>query len=150
MKPDKKLNLALRYLGRSPKTVMEMKRYLAGKDLAPHEIKAIIDRLTQLNYLDDHTFARQFIENRIRFKPKSAYALGYELRGKGIDPDISQELLSCLDDIELAWSAAQKKQDRWQYLDPDTQKKKLMNHLRYRGFDHRVCMATWERFSNGS
>lgn len=122
-----------------------MKRYLAGKSLASDEITEIIDRLKDLNYLNDHDFARQFIRNRIRFKPKSAYALGYELRRKGIDPVIADELLASLDDAQLAWTAALSKQTQWQHLDPDTHKKKLMNHLRYRGFHHGTCLAIWER-----
>jgi len=143
---DNAFNLALRYLARSPKSVMEIKKYLAGKNLEQDKIDTVIDRLKDLRYLDDSAFARQFIENRIRFKPKSVYALGYELRHKGIDQDIADELLNPLDDMELAWSAARKKQGQWQHLDLDIRKKKLMNHLRYRGFNHSVCMTVLERF----
>ncbi len=106
---DNAVNLALRYLARSPKSVMEMKKYLTGKNLEQDKLSAVIDRLRKLNYLDDMVFARQFIENRIRFKPKSTYALGYELRQKGIEPEIAEQLLMSLDDRELAWSAARKK-----------------------------------------
>lgn len=146
MVKDIKMNLALRYLARKPKTVMEMTQYLKGKGLEPGEIDRVIHRLKELNYLNDHTFAKQFIDGRIRFKPKSAYALGYELKRKGIDPDITEVLLLPLDDTELAWAAAKKKGRIWQHLDPDTRQKKLLNHLRYRGFDHGVCMRILERF----
>ncbi len=146
MTSNNAFNLALRYLARSPKSVMEMKKYLAGKHLEPDEINGVIERLIELKYLDDKTFARQFIENRIRFKPKSAYALGYELRLKGIEPEIADEFLATLDDLELAWSAAKKKQTQWRHLDRDKKKKKLMNHLRYRGFNQGVCVTVLERF----
>jgi len=146
MTSNNAFNLALRYLARSPKSVMEMKKYLAGKHLEPDEINGVIERLIELKYLDDKTFARQFIENRIRFKPKSAYALGFELRRKGIEPEIADELLTRLDDLELAWSAAMKKKRQWQHLDREKKKKKLMNHLKYRGFNQGVCVTVLERF----
>jgi len=145
MTTEKAFNLALRYLSRSPKTVMEMKKYLAKKAIAQEEIDIVITRLKELNYLNDYDYARQFIQNRVRFKPKSVFALGYELRQKGIDPTHADELLMALDDTQLAWTAIINKIDRWKHLNEDARKKKLMNHLRYRGFNHGVCLSVLER-----
>ncbi|WDP88613.1 MAG: regulatory protein RecX [Desulfobacter sp.] len=148
MKTDKAYHLALRYLGRRPRSVKEMKDYLAKKQVPSGEITDIIRRLMDLNYLDDREFARQFIDNRIRFKPKSTYALKWEMRQKGISPEVADDLLASLDNMELAWSAARQKAEHWGHMAPETRKKKLMNHLRYRGFDHGVCLAVWERFQS--
>lgn len=123
MIPNKSYQLALRYLARRPKTIREMKAYLEKKKVSSSEIDQIIQRLTELGYLDDREFARQYIDNRIRFKPKSTYALGYELRQKGICPDIAEEVLSRLDNLELAVKAANLKAKLWEHLDAETRKK---------------------------
>ncbi len=91
---------------------------------------------------------RLFIENRIRFKPKSTFAIGYELRQKGIRPEIADELMAPLDNVELACAAASMKNSQWRHFDAETRRKKFMNHLRYRGFNHGVCMTVWERLNN--
>ena len=126
-------NLALRYLARRSKTIKEMKHYLTGKNIASQIVEEVINRLIQAKYLDDKAFAIQFIENRIRFKPKSTYALGYELRQKGIQPNLTDKLLTDYDDIELAFKAVDAKKGQWRHLDEDACRKKLMNYLRYRG-----------------
>ena len=145
MTPEKAFNLALRYLSRSAKTMMEMQRYLEKKAVEQDTIESILTRLTELNYIDDRAYARQFIENRVRFKPKSVFALGYELRHKGVDPAIAEELLAELDDAELAFKAIEPKLDLWHRLDDESRKKKTMNYLRYRGFSHDICYRVWEK-----
>ncbi len=143
---SKAYNLALRYLARRSKSIKEMKHYLTGKSISSQVVDDVINKLTGFKYLDDRAFAVQFIQNRIRFKPKSTYALGYELRQKGIHPDLADELLADYDDITLAFKAVDSKKDQWHHLDKETCRKKLMNYLRYRGFDHGVCQAAWQHF----
>jgi regulatory protein len=143
---SKAFNLALRYLARRSKSIKEMERYLTGKNISSQVVVNVIDKLLTLKYLDDRTFAAQFIENRIRFKPKSTYALGYELRQKGIHPDLADELLANYDDVTLAFKAVDSKKGQWHHLDKETCRKKLMNYLRYRGFDHGACQAAWQYF----
>ncbi|MDD9304855.1 MAG: regulatory protein RecX [Desulfobacter sp.] len=143
---SKAFNLALRNLSRRAKTIFEIKLVLSSKGVEPMVTEEVVQRLVELNYLDDKAFARQFIDNRIRFKPKSTFALGYELSCKGVAPSIADELLSSLDNTQLAFNAVDRKQSQWQHLDQDACKKKLMNYLRYRGFDHGVCQAAWQRF----
>ncbi len=147
---SKAFNLALGYLARRSKTIREMKRYLTGKNVPTELAEEVIDRLIQAKYLDDRTFAIQFIESRVRFKPKSTYALGFELRQKGIQPNLADELLAGYDDNELALKALESKKGQWQHLDKDTCQKKLMNYLRYRGFDHGVCLNAWQHFQTGT
>ena len=143
---SKAFNLALKYLARRSKTIKEMERYLTGKHIPSQVIEGVIDRLITAKYLDDRAFSVQFIENRIRFKPKSTYALGYELRQKGVPPLLADELLAGYDDTILARKAVDSKKGQWHHLDRETSRKKLMNHLRYRGFDHSACQAAWQYF----
>lgn len=123
MSADKVYNLALRYLGRRPRSVKEMKQYLSKKAASASDIKTTINRLLELKYLNDREFARQFISSRIRFKPKSVYALGYELRQKGISQGIVDDTLSALDNMQLARSAVHLKVSQWHHLNQGAQKK---------------------------
>ena len=123
-----------------------MKKYLSAKGYNANIIDQVIVQLSNFNYLDDSSFARQFIESRIRYNPKSIFALGFELRKKGIEPTLAKELLAAYKDEDMALKAIEKKKLAWERLDEFECKKKMMNYLRYRGFDYSVCQATWQRF----
>jgi regulatory protein len=139
--------LAVRYLARRARSCFEMRQYLSRKKFLDTEIiDSVIDRLVCEGYLDDQAFARLFIRDRVRFKPKSRYAMGYELKARGIDPKIIHALVDAYEDMDLAVKAFWQRQDQWQRLAPEERKKKLMNYLRYRGFDYGTCMAVWGKF----
>ncbi|WP_020585885.1 regulatory protein RecX [Desulfobacter curvatus] len=137
---------ALGYLSKSPKTIHQMKEYLADKGYSANIIEQVIVQLSNFNYLDDRAFARQFIESRIRYKPKSVFALGFELRQKGIAPALAEELLAAYKDEDLALKAVETKKQAWNRLDESECRKKMMNYLRYRGFDYSVCRTVWHIF----
>lgn len=146
---DRAYHLAVRYLATRARSILEMETYLARKKMDPDTISAVITRLTDDRYLDDRAFADQFIRNRIRFKPKSKFALGYELKAKGVSQDISDQLLAPYDDLDLAKAAIRPRQAQWQGLDREAYQKKLLNYLRYRGFGHSTCMAVWSDLDPG-
>jgi regulatory protein len=137
---------ALGYLSKSPKTIRQMKEYLTDKGYDTNIIEPVIVELLNFNYLDDSAFARQFIESRIRYKPKSVFALEFELRKKGIDPALARELLTAYKDEDLALKAVENKKRAWRRLDESDRRKKMMNYLRYRGFNYRVCQTVWQIF----
>ena len=137
---------ALGYLSKTPKTMQQMKEYLTGKGYNSDIIEQVIAQLSDFSYLDDRSFARQFIESRIRYKPKSIFALGFELRKKGIDPALALELLAEYNDEALALKAVETKKQAWAQLEESECQKKLINFLRYRGFDYSVYQTVWQAF----
>lgn len=147
MKPDKTIDLALKYLGLRPRTSMEMRIYLEKKGRALPEVNKAIEWLQDEGYLDDRKYAMSFLENRKRYKPKAAFALGYELSQKGISKKIRDELIEAVDDQEMANLAIEQKLRSWKHLAPDTCKKKLLNYLRYRGFGYGICQVCWSEVS---
>lgn len=150
MNPEtaKAMNLALGYLSRRAKTIFEMNAYLKKKEFETRVITQVINLLIAEKYLDDRAFAKQFIENRIQYKPKSKFALAYELKHKGVDSALSEKLLYSYDDQELAFKAVGPKIKAWKHLDKETRQKKLMNYLNYRGFNYEICKTAWEQFKN--
>ena len=150
MTVEKAYRKALGYLSKTPKTIRQVKEYLMDKGYDANIIEQVIVQLSNFNYLDDKAFARQFIECRIRYKPKSVFALEFELRKKGIDPALSGELLTAFKDEELALKAVENKKQAWSRLDESERRKKMMNYLRYRGFDYNVCQTVWQIFQTDS
>lgn len=144
---EKAYNLGIRYLASRARSILEMENYLKKKGISPEGRDQAIERLKSHKYLDDLSFAQLFLESRIRFKPKSKFALGYELKAKGVGPEISDDLLAGYTDMDLAMKAVQPKLSAWQHLPDEARIKKVMNYLRYRGFDHGTCLAVLEKTS---
>lgn len=140
------LNLAIKYLAYQPRTVYEMQKYLKKKDVSEDLIKKTIEILLEKKYLDDRCFANLFIETKAKHKPKSKFAFRYELEKKGIDPSIIDAVLTHYDDQDLALKSVRPKIKTWQKLDDETFKKKMMNFLRYRGFNYDICLSTLTHF----
>ncbi len=143
---EKALHVAVRYLGYRPRSEKEVRDHLQKKHYDEKTIFKVIDQLKHYGYINDETFARLFVENRIRYNPKSRFALGYELKQKGISSHICDALLTEYKDMHMAKKALGFKRRQWQHLDLENQKKKAMNYLRYRGFGYETCRAAWEDF----
>ena len=108
---------AVRYLGGRPHTVAEIHRHLRSKKFDAETIDHAIDRLRAQRYVDDEAFARWWVEQRERFKPRGHRALRTELAQKGVGRDVV--------DLVLGERA------------PDAEKRrKIHTYLAARGFDY--------------
>lgn len=107
---DKAYLAALRFLEARPRSVAEVRARLGRKDFAPEAIDAAIAKLIELELLNDATFARYWVENRVAYRPRGAGALRDELRRKGIDADVAAEVLNdgalTGDESASAWGLA--------------------------------------------
>jgi len=139
------LGMAMGYLSLRERSIREMNDYLSKKGFTDLVAEKVIERLKEDNYLNDRRFAEIYLENRKKNKPKSIFALSYELVHKGIEPSIIDELLADYDNLELAFLAVKQKTRSWKHLERESRKKKMLNYLRYRGFNFSVCQATWQR-----
>jgi len=90
---DKAYLAALRFLEARPRSIAEVRTRLGRKDFAPEAIDAAIARLAELELLDDAAFARYWVENRQAYRPRGAGALRDELRRKGVDANVTAEVL---------------------------------------------------------
>ena len=146
----KALGMALGYLSRRPRSILEIEDYLSKKKFPPLLISRVIQQLCSENYLDDKIFAANYLENRRRNKPKSLFAFRYELERKGIDPAIIEDALTGYDDRKLALLALKPKIRVWQHLDRASLKKKVFGYLRYRGFSFSIIQSAWEQIFDAS
>lgn len=69
-----------------------------AKDSAEEAIERVIERLTELNYLNDANYARDYVNDRLKLRPRGKFLLKRELKLKGIDSEI---IASTLDNVEV-------------------------------------------------
>lgn len=91
---EKFYNSALRFLSYRPRSEKEVRDRLKIKYKKSNikDLDAVIDkiiqRLKQQKFINDDEFAKGWIENRLRFKPRSIRLIKLELRQKGIADEI--------------------------------------------------------------
>jgi regulatory protein len=122
-----------------------MEKYLHEKGFCEEVIAATVERLLQAEYLDDEEFARMWLRDRERFRPRGARALRYEMRQKGIEHAVIERVLVNLDEDESAWTAVQPQLAKWQTLDEQTFKRKIIGFLSRRGFNYETVRTVCER-----
>jgi len=136
---------ALYYLKFRPRSRLEIMRYLTEKKFSSEAIASALSRLEDTKYINDYEFARLWVENRLRFRPKGTYALTAELREKGIDEQIIKKVLIGFDEPASARAAVATRLNRLQKLEKAEFKKKMYAFLTRRGFGYSLCKEACEQ-----
>lgn len=144
---DRYYNLSLRFLSYRPRSEKEIYDYLKKKssnspNLTEEIINKIIEKLKEYRFIDDSAFAKFWVEQRTKFKSKPIRVIEYELKQKGIDKILTEEILSSFDrtdlDLENARKLAERKLDFYRGLDVRKRKEKVTNYLLRRGFSFEI------------
>jgi regulatory protein len=77
---------AVNGLARRAYSVYEMRTYLERRAEDKEAVKGVLDRLKQLDYLDDARYARQFVRVRAELRKQGAFRIARDLRARGV-PD---------------------------------------------------------------
>ena len=142
---DKAFHRAIRLLAMRPRSQAEVVRYLRDKGYTEEVVEDVVKRLLEQQYLDDEAFARFWLEDRERFRPKGERALRYELRQKGIADHIIDPLVADLDEEAAAWAALEKKLYQWRSVTKDGLKRKVISFLSRRGFNYEIANNAFRR-----
>ncbi len=137
---------AYRYLSYRPRSIAELKRQLVNKGYKETTVDQVIDRLSELELIDDIAFARYWVEQRETFKPRGRRALRYELYQKGIDRQIVDMVVAEVDETVSAKKAARKKAKLWRELPEGQFYEKLGNYLKRRGFSYEIARSVTQEF----
>ncbi|HUE75528.1 MAG TPA: RecX family transcriptional regulator [Chloroflexota bacterium] len=139
-------NQACHLLSFRPRSEREVRQHLAKASPDPDLVDRVVARLKELKFVDDTAFARFWVENRAAFRPRGARALAHELRLKGVQSDVSQDILEeAPDEEDGAYRAAAKKARALATLDEGAFRQRLSAFLLRRGFDYGVVSATVTR-----
>jgi regulatory protein len=136
---------ALNYLSYRPRSREEVRRYLRRKATPPEIIEAALARLDRLDYVNDRAFAGFWIETREQFSPRGARALKNELRMKGVEREVVDELVDDEQDEQRALRAGRKKALLLVHIpdmDYTTFRNRLGPFLQRRGFGYEVATRT--------
>ena len=142
---EEAMNTALRFLEHRPRSEREVRTRLLKRRLSDEVIDATVSRLLGRGLVHDGEFARFWVENRTAFRPRSRRMLEQELRQKGVDSEVSTELLEELDDGEEAYRAGLKKSRSLVKSDQQAFHKKMLTFLRGRGFSYATASETTNR-----
>ena len=135
---------ALGFLRYRPRSRYEMMRHLKKNGFSAEIIQTIIERLRNMGLVDDRNFARQWVQNRCRFKPKGKAALQWELKQKGITQIDIDAVLVDIDEAALANKATESRLHHWEHLPRQELKKKVVWFLRRRGFSHEKSLLAFK------
>ncbi len=132
---SKAYDQALNFISLRKRSRREVADYLKRKTYEAQTIDRTLLRLTELKFIDDSDFAQSWVRDRQQLKPRSKRVLEQELRQKGIDREIVEQVLADLsDEEELATirQLASKKLTQAKYQD----QQKLINYLVGQGFTY--------------
>ncbi len=168
---NKGLAMALQLLAMRPRSQAEIQTHFRKRypDADTDTVKAVIERLQDLNYLNDASFAAFWVENRSAFAPRGRNLLRQELMKKGVPRDIIDAAITTTLDAEAeegddeaegglkleesqALDLARKQGRRYAAENWQGFYRKLGGFLLRRGYAHditsRVSKQVWQELKN--
>ncbi|MBI4089634.1 MAG: regulatory protein RecX [Candidatus Levybacteria bacterium] len=143
---EKFYNKALKFLSYRPRSEKEVgdRLRIRNQESGIRNLDLLIDqviqKLKEYNFLSDLGFAKKWIEERRRLKPRSLRLIKLELRRKGISEEIIESIIHdsrfmIQSDLEQAKILVQKRLQRLKGLPTEEIFQKLGRYLVARGFD---------------
>lgn len=100
------MDAALRFLGTRARTERETERHLDSCEYGEYEVYQTVERLKELNLLDDEAFAQEFVRTRLATKPVSRAHLRQQLIAHEVEESAIERSLSQVDEADEMRSAA--------------------------------------------
>lgn len=136
-------DVALKFLSYRMRSEKELRDKLRKKEFAQSLIDEVIKDLKGVNLIDDFEFASAFVRDRISNSPRGRILLKQELWKKGIKKEIVEKVLREYfkgeeKELVLAKELLQKRKKRYEGLDENVAKRRLMSFLLRRGFSYDI------------
>ncbi|MBE0687613.1 MAG: RecX family transcriptional regulator [Anaerolineaceae bacterium] len=140
---------ALKYISYKPRTKFEVVKKLKENDIDEDNISKVIETLVEKGYVNDFQFAKNWVENRSVYKPRSKKLISWELKNKQISEEIISEVTGYMAPEEkLAILAAEKYARRLSGYEKEIFIRRLSGYLIRRGFSfstvHTTVQTMWE------
>ena len=140
---------ALTYLSYRSRSIGEVRKRLAQKGFDANAVGEVIERFTDLGYLDDKRFAEEWVAFTAKGKRWGRRRIIQELAAKGIERDTIDAAVACLSDenervtarsVLQAW--CRKRAAR--ASSPLRERQAAYQHLTRRGFPPETIIAVLE------
>lgn len=133
----------LRLLNRRIYSEKEIRDKLKKKGYEDKTIQIVVQDLKEISLIDDYSFAKAFVSDRLRLNPKGSFKISYELKQKGINQTIINRVFDeekvIEGDSDRAFEIARKRLKMLKTIkDKKTIKRRLYNFLLRRGFSYEV------------
>ncbi len=145
--PSLVLAAALRFLEARQRSTSEVRRRLLTGGYRADLVEGCLARLLDLGILDDEAFAHEWVESRDRARPRGERALRSELRTKGIDRQVVDEVLEARSVEQPAADAAAARRVLERHAsalarvaDPRARRQRAYALLARSGFDSETAM----------
>jgi regulatory protein len=139
------LQKAMLLLSYRPRSEAEIRERLTRDGYAEDVIGLAVERLREGGLLRDDQFAREWVENRGAFRPRSRRMLSFELRRKGLSEETIQQALVETDDDALAYQAAAAYAHKLARADREEFRRKMAGFLARRGFSYNIASPAIQR-----
>ena len=150
---ERTMNRAVRLLAAKPRSVGELRERLMEKSWTNREVvDAVIEKLSEYNYLNDQKYASDLAVSKLRQRPQGKRRLKQTLSQKKLDKETVDEAINSafekIPETELIDRAIEK-QIRLKGI-PETREevKKFYDHLLRRGFGYDLIIARMRDLGN--
>jgi len=134
--------IAYSFLSYRQRSKKELTKKLKDKNISEAVIERIIKLLEDQKYVDDMSYAKIYLETKIRNKPIGKRLLQNKLYEKGIDKDTAEKTLnenySEEKEIDSAKKLFKKYSKKIKEKDASEKKQKCYRYLISRGFDYEI------------
>ncbi len=146
---DKAFRAATRRLARRAMSRMEVDRKLRQLEYDPPTRERVLQRLDELDLLDDAAFARALVRDTLARRPAGPRLLQQKLMQKGVDRAIVEEVVTEAigegrDQVEAAVALSRKRLGSMKRLDVEKRRRRLYGVLARRGFESDTIKAAME------
>lgn len=142
------MDAAFSYLTAKPRTVREMERYLDSKQYGEYEVYQAVERLKELNYLDDEKYAADFIASRLATRPASRRKLREQLYSHQLNKDVIENALLAVTDAveeENARIVSEKFYRQFMGLEERERRERTIKRLVARGYGYDTVRSAMQR-----
>lgn len=114
-------------------------------------ISRVIERLVELKYLDDKQFIKDYISDRIKFRPRGKFLIQKELNKKGLSRELINSAFSEseIDEVEIAKKILEKYSKKIASLPKEKQKAKTFSILASKGINPETIYKVVQNQYNG-
>lgn len=134
--------IAYSFLSYRQRSKKELTKKLKDKRISKSGIDKIIKLLEEQKFINDSTYAKMYLESKIRNKPMGKRLLQNKLFEKGIDKDIAEKTLNENYSEEKEMDSAKKLLEKYtkkiKGKDANEKKQKCYRYLISRGFDFEI------------
>ena len=97
-------------------------------------LEKVLARLVELGYVNDQQYAKDFVADRMRFKPRGKFMIRRELKKKGLERDEIDGALSGVEEGSMAMDLLKKKSSKWKCESVWKEREKAFRFLASKGF----------------